>query len=243
VGTVNEERTVVNLKRLATKRALVLGAVVVFVVAAAGAALATTNTVFDPKAERDAFEASVANKLGVTTKQLEDAYKAAALERLDAAVTDGRLTKEQADDIRQHIESGDFLGPFAFGFFGRPHLEMHGPGPFGQLDAAADYLGLTDAQLRDKLFAGQSLTEIAKAQGKSVDGLKNAMLAAAKERLDQAVKDGHLTAAQRDEMLKKVESALDDIVNRSGPPPLGHREFGQPFGLFHDDARFAPPSL
>jgi hypothetical protein len=232
----------VNLKRLATKRTLVLGAVVVFVVAAAGAALATTNAVFDPKAERDAFEASVANKLGVTTKQLEDAYKAAAIERVDAAVADGRLTKEQANELKERIESGDFLGPFAFGF-GRPHLEVHGPGAFGQLDAAADYLGLTDAQLRDKLFAGQSLAEIAKAQGKSVDGLKQAMLAAAKERLDQAVKDGHLTAARRDEMLKNVESALDDIVNRSGPPSMGHREFGLPFGLFHDDARFAPPNL
>jgi hypothetical protein len=232
----------VNVKRLATKPALVIGVAVLAVVALTGAALATTNAVFDPKSERDAFEAAVADKLGVSTQQLEDAFKAAALERLDAAVADGHLTKAQADEIRERIESGEGLVPF--GFFGGPHLEMHGPGPFGHLDAAADYLGLTEAQLSEKLFSGQSLADVAKAQGKSVDGLKKAMLAEAKERLDQAVANGHITAAERDEMLKRLESALDDIVNRSGPPPLGHREFGAPFELFHHDAsRFERPDL
>ena len=80
-----------------------------------------------PKAEQEAFQAAVAEKLGVTTEELQDAYKAASLEQLDAAVEAGRLTEEQADAIRERIESGDFLGPHGFGFFGGHRLRGAGP--------------------------------------------------------------------------------------------------------------------
>ncbi len=42
--------------------------------------------------------------------------------------------------------------------------------------AAARYLGLSPQALRSQLEAGKSLAEIAAAQGKSIDGLKNAIL-------------------------------------------------------------------
>ena len=117
MGTVNDERSPMNLNRLATKRTLVVGAVVLAVCVGAGAAIAATKDVFDPKEEQEAFQAAVAEKLGVTTTELQNAYKAAALEQVDAAVAAGRLTEEQADAIRERIESGDFLGPhFGFGF-------------------------------------------------------------------------------------------------------------------------------
>jgi hypothetical protein len=44
--------------------------------------------------------------------------------------------------------------------------------------AAARYLGLSPQALRSQLEAGKSLAEIAAAQGKSVDGLKNFLLGA-----------------------------------------------------------------
>ena len=219
-----------NLRTNTNTRMLVAGIAALAVVAGAGAAIAASTDTFDPKAERDAFQAAVADKLGVTTQQLENAYRAAALERLDAAVAAGRLTKEQADELRQRIESGE-AGPMG-GMFG-PMGGMHGPGVRvfgGGLDAATDYLGLTEAQLHEKLAAGQSLADIAKAQGKSVDGLKSAMLAEAKDKLDQAVKDGKIAAAQRDEMLQHLEAELDDIVNGSGPSMRHGRGFGFRFG-------------
>ena len=39
--------------------------------------------------------------------------------------------------------------------------------------------------------------------------------------LDQAVADGKLTAAQEATMLADLKSHVDDMVNRSGPPPHG----------------------
>jgi hypothetical protein len=234
MGTVNDERSPMSLKRFATKRTLVAGAVVLAVCVGAGAAIAATKDVFDPKEEQEAFQAAVAEKLGVTTAELEDAYKEAALERLDAAVAAGRLTEEQADEIRERIESGDFLGPLAFGFGPGFGLDVHvegGPGAGVSMESAADYLGVTEAQLHERLRDGQTLAEIAKAEGKSVEGLKQALLAPAKDKLDNAVQKGEITSAQRDEILEKLESGINDLVNGTGPLGPGpgfHHRFGDP---------------
>ncbi|MET0938463.1 MAG: hypothetical protein ABWY51_04480 [Gaiellaceae bacterium] len=230
-----------NLKRLATKRTLVVGAIALAVTLGAGAAVAATSDIFDPKEDQEAFQAAVAEKLGVTTAELQDAYKAAALEQLDAALAAGRLTEEQADAIREQIESGDFLGPRGFGFgFRGPHSHILG-GP-GHLEGAADYLGLTEAELHERLRNGQSLADIAEAEGRSVAGLKRALVATAKERLDQAVEDGGITAAQRDQLLEQLEAKIDDLVNAEGmpgrPPRFGHR-FGGPMNGAY--VPFAPP--
>ena len=211
-----------SASRIATRRTLVICAAAVAVAVGAGAAIAATTKVFDPREDQEAFQAAVAEKLGVTTAELETAYKEAALERLEAAVAAGRITEAEAAAIRERIESGDFMGPHGFGFGGH----VHGPGH--HLTSAADYLGLTGPELHERLRAGDSLADIARAEGKSVEGLKQALLADAKKKLDHAVDEGMLTATQRDEMLERLEAAVDAIVN--GTPPRG-RDFG--FGFRH----------
>ena len=69
----------------------------------------------------------------------------------------------------------------------------------------------------------KTLAQVAAAQGKSVAGLKQALLADAKSHLEQAVKDGEITAAQEQQMLSDLSSHLDDLVNGSLPskPFLG----------------------
>lgn len=86
--------------------------------------------------------------------------------------------------------------------------------------AAADYLGLTPAQLRTQHEAGKSLAQIAAAQGKSVAGLEDAIYAAAKADLDKAVANGRITSAQEQTILVDLKAHIDDIVNHTGPPPL-----------------------
>ena len=193
----------------------------------------------------------------MTQQKLEDAYKAAALERLDAAVKDGRLTQAQANGLRQRIESGDFLGPGlflgprGFGGFGHHGFGPPGFGPFGgKLGAVAQYLGLTLSELATKLQSGQPLADVAKAAGKSVEGLKTAMLSDAKAKLDQAVKDGKLTDAQRDQIVAGLESRIDDLVNRKGfagpDDDFGlrfHHSFFGPRPGNPDDSSFGQSSL
>ncbi len=215
-------------------RILAVAVAALAVAAGSGAAIAASR---GSSPSPTAFLDSVAKHLGISTEKLRDATKAAALEQVDAALEAGTITQAQADALEARIESGEVVPFFGPGFgFGGFHGGMH---PFGdRLSAAADYLGVTEVQLREKLAAGQSLADVAKAQGKSVDGLKQAMLDAAKKNLDQAVKDGGLTQSQADALYSHLKSEIDDIVNgtfrgrhRFGPPHGSHYFGGGPAGI------------
>ena len=99
-----------------------------------------------------------------------------------------------------------------------------GPGPGARADfatAVASYLGVTKAELETARDNGTSLAQLATQNGKTVSGLKAAIYADAKAHLDKDVAAGKLTAAQETSMLANLQSHLDDIVNATGPPPLG----------------------
>ncbi len=214
----------------ASRRALVVGGAALALIVGTGAAVATTTA--DGSSERQAYLAAAAKRLGISVDKLEEALKGAALDRLEAAVAEGRIDADRAAAIRERIESGrGFFGPgFGhFGFHGFGHFGFHGLNGPGILSAAAEYLGLDAQALVDKLRSGQSLADVAKARGKSVDGLKQAILSAVKERLDAAVEDGRLTASQAEEMADRFQSKLDDLVTAA--PPLRpflwpHRRLG-----------------
>ena len=78
------------------------------------------------------------------------------------------------------------------------------------MTAAADYLGLSLTQLRAQLHAGASLADIAKAHGKPVPGLKDAILAAMTSRINASTA---LTAQQKAAMIDQVKSHLDTMIN------------------------------
>ena len=206
-----------------TKQALALGALVAALVIGTGAAVAGGGLGSDD--EQQAFLDSAAKRLGVTPAELKAALQGAYADRLDAAVAAGKLTKEQADALKQRAKDGVPL-------FGGRH---GGPGGFGfhgtaSLGAAAAYLGLTEAELRAELQAGKTLAQVAKAKDKSVDGLEQALAAEAKKKLAAAVKAGTLTQAQADEIEQRLNEHLDDLVNGTGGPGRGHggHRFGGP---------------
>src|SRR5438093_12739451 len=124
------------------KPRLVAGAVAGLAVAGGGAAFAATQ-LGSPKQENQAVVNDAAKQLGVTPSALTAALKKALENRVDAAVAAGRLTKEQGAELKQRIESGDL--PLFFGPRGGPHEH------FGDFDAAASYLRLTEAELRAQL--------------------------------------------------------------------------------------------
>jgi hypothetical protein len=195
---------------MAMRRKVIAGAAAALAVGGAGAGVAATRLADSPSAESKAIVNDAAKSLGVEPSKLEAALKKAFEDRIDAAVAAGRVTKEQGAELKRRIESGDFplFGPPAFGpGFGAPHPFFHG------LDAAASYLGLTEEQLESRLNSGKTLAQIAKAEGKSVDGLKSAMLKDAKAKLDTAVKAGKLTKADEQKVLQDLEQRIDDLVN------------------------------
>ena len=210
---------------MAIRRKVIAGATAAVLVGGAGAGVAATKLGRpSPREESKAIVEDAAKNLGVSPTRLTEAIKKAFSDRIDAAVAAGRLTKEQGDELKQRLDSGDFplFGPPAFGpGFPGPHLFFHG------LDSAASYLGLTEAQLESRLEQGKSLAEIARAQHKSVDGLKAALLADVKTKLDDAVKDGRLTKAKEQQALQDLQKRIDDLVNgKAGLRFRVHEKFG-----------------
>jgi polyhydroxyalkanoate synthesis regulator phasin len=206
------------------KRKVIAGAAAALAVGGTGAGIAATKLNDSPSAESKAIVEDAAKQLGVQPQALSAAIKKALSDRVDKAVADGRLTKEQGAELKKRIAADEFplFGPPAFGpHFGAPHPFFHG------LDAAATYLGLTDAQLRSRLNSGKTLAEIAKAENKSVDGLKTAMQKEAKDKLDATVKAGRLSKDEETQVLKDLNSRIDDLVNAQLRMQFrDHRGFG-----------------
>ena len=200
------------------KRTAVIGAAAALAVAGGGVAYAAATG----GDARDALLRDAAQRLNVTPGELRSALEGAFGDQLDQAVQDGRLTQQQADRMKQALREHGL--PLGGPMMGGPGMHVHFGGPIGPgLDAAAGYLGLTRAELARSLMNGGSLADVARAQGKSVDGLKQALLDAARSDLDRAVADGRLTAAQRDEILRELQEHVDDLVNGTGPGPRGER--------------------
>jgi hypothetical protein len=190
-------------------------------VAGGGAAFAATQD--SPQASSQAALADAARQLGVSEEKLDDALRTALENRVDEAVSAGRLTEDEGERLKDAIESGDVpvlgvpMGGQAHGLPGR------------HLDAAASYLGLTADDLRAELEAGETLADVAQAEDKPVDGLVDALVADERTELDQAVEDGRLTEAQADELLAGAEERMTDLVNGELPgPPDGRFGPGGP---------------
>ena len=226
------------------KRKLAAGAVAALAVAGGGVAIGATQF-GSPKEENQAIVADAAKQLGIAPAKLNDALKKALENRIDAAVAAGRLSKEQGDELKTRIESGELPLFFAGGphgrFAGGPHGRFGHPGP--SLDVVATYLGLTEAELRTELRSGKTLAQIATAHGKTADGLVQALYDAKKKTLDAAVSARRLSHSEEDSLLAGLKQRITDFVNgrfprpfadhrsphgfRNGPPLWGPRDAGR----------------
>ena len=209
---------------------MILGALAVIAVVSGGAAYAASKD-DSPQARSQAIVNDAAGTLGVDPAKLSDALKQALSNQVDAQVAAGKLTKEQGDAIKQRIADGTqpifgspgFGGPRGhfgrFGFGGPGGMrfgfgfDFGGPGLMAGIADVSTYLGLKPAELATQLRSGKSLADIAKAQGKTVDGLKTAITDAATKQLDAAVTAGRLSKEQETKLLAGLTSHLDELVN------------------------------
>ena len=157
---------------------------------------------------------------GKSVSGLIDALVAAEKTEIAAAVTAGRLTQAQADQITSgltaHVTAevnGTAHGP------GGPGGPGFGHGPGGdELTAAATYLGVTETALMTQLQAGKTLAQVADAtSGKSTAGLIDALVAAEKTELAAAVTAGTITQAQSDQIATTLKARFTALVNGTAP--------------------------
>jgi len=233
------------------RRYWIVSGIAVVAVAAAGGAVAATK--FETPTQRsNAIIADAAGRLNIAPGALSSALQKALDDQIDADVAAGRLTQAQGDALKAKVDAGSvpLVGGLGGGF-GRGFGFGHGFGMFrAGLGTVTSFLGITADQLRTELQSGRSLAQIAQEHGKTADDLVSALVAAAKTRLDQAVKDGRLSSDQETTMLGKLQTAIQNLVNRTPPTGWGSQNgprqgFGFGFG-FHFGGRHefggAPPS-
>ena len=128
--------------------------------------------------------ADVASAQSKSVSGLEAALLANLKSDLDADVTAGRITSDRESQILANAKTQIAAQVARKGVAGG--LGVHGDRG-GLEHAAAQYLGLTDAELQAQRQAGKSLAAIATAQGKTVAGLKAALVAQFSSTLDTYV--------------------------------------------------------
>jgi lambda repressor-like predicted transcriptional regulator len=156
--------------------------------------------------------AQVAAAKGKSPDGLKAALVAAIKTKLDAARAAGKLNAAQAARL---LARAPQLVERLVNATPRARAPRMRGAHVGLLRAAATYLGLTNPQLVAELRAGKSLAQVATAKGKSVDGLKQALLAALKTKVEAAVAAGRLPAARAQRLLERAPAHIERLVNRS----------------------------
>jgi len=131
------------------------------------------------------------------------------------------LTAAASKDIATLVDQkGLEPRPGGPGFGRGPHFEVGNP-----FAAAATYLGISESDLRTKLQSGQSLAQVAASiSGKSRDGLIKAIVDADTAKIDQAQKDGKITADQATQLRANLTDRVTRMVDATGFGPRGpHR--------------------
>ncbi len=169
------------------------------------------------------FLDKLAAALGTTTDKLKAAITQARNDTVDQAVKDGKLTQQQADQIKARSADGH-LG-FGFGGPGFDGQGRGGPGGPGfahggpTLDAVAQALGMTTQDLTTQLRSGKTLADLAKGKEQAV---KDAIVNAEKPQLDQAVKNGRITQDRENQILDQIRNSdLSNLHGFGGPGRFG----------------------
>ncbi len=159
----------------------------------------------------------LANRLHVSVSVLQQDKLSAREDVLAQMVKDGKLTQSQATAIEQKLQSHQACTGKGNGA-GRgivlASLKQYLPTIESQV---AGGLKLTSSQLTADLKNGQSLNQIATAQGVTSAQLHTIVLNAVQSAVNQAVKDGNLTQTQATAFMTALQqhpATLDRLFNR-----------------------------
>ena len=180
--------------------------------------------------------ADLAEEKGVEIQALRDAAEAAEktarIEQIEQAVTDGDLTREQADWMIEGIQNGyGMQSGLKFGMLRSDMVEEK-----VGLTAAAEALGMTVDELSNQLWAGETLSSLAEEKGVELTNVQEAMQAArateAKTLIEQAVADGTMTQEQADWLLEGIENGyMNDLGRELGMMGSGRYGGGRGGGM------------
>lgn len=124
---------------------------------------------------------------------------------LQPLLDDGTLDQGQLDAVVAALEEA------------RPEGRRGHHRGFRSFDTLTDVLGVEAEELREALMDGQSVADIAAANGVDVQTVIDALVAEANARLDEAVAAGRIDEADADEKRADIEEKITARVNGEDP--------------------------
>ncbi len=165
---------------------------------------------------KTAFLERVAALLGVDLARLQEAIRDARLELIDEALANGRINEAQAVKARERANNGEGFGRLKerrAGHERRANIRA------GIIETAARAIGISADELKESLKAGNSIADEAAEHGVPLDDVRASILDAAKTKLDAAVANDRIDQDRADATLAKLESRLDDLLNKKRAAP------------------------
>jgi polyhydroxyalkanoate synthesis regulator phasin len=135
---------------------------------------------------------------------------------LDAALTElvenGTLTQEQADAVLAEVQERVDALPDRPGD-GHPWLRLL----YNGVEIAAETIGIEPAELREALRNGQSIAEVAEANGVAPDAVVVALVEAGNAAIDEAVANGRIDEERAAELRENLPEHAQIFVDRNRP--------------------------
>lgn len=190
---------------------------------AAAAKLGLSVDELSAKLKAGELLADLADKAGVDLQAVRDAVEKANLaarrDSIEKAVSDGKLSREQADWMLKGLEQG-FAPRFDLSRVGRLF------GSQTDQEIVAQALGMTVEQLSTQLWGGRTLADLAKRAGVDLEQIQKAIASAhaqaMRDRIEELVQQGKLTRERADWMLEGLEKGYRSQMP-SRPDMFGKR--------------------
>lgn len=166
--------------------------------------------------------ATIASQHGSSASALESTLLADAKSSVQSALADGRLTTAEASQIESRLGAlVDRLVTATPGEFSHaPGAWRHSGTPGGLMGSlmsdAAETLHVSTSELESDLQSGKTLATVAKDQGVSVSQLESTLTQDLKSEMQNAVKDGRVSASLASELESHLSAMVSHWVDGTG---------------------------
>ncbi|MCB9435886.1 MAG: hypothetical protein H6673_02700 [Anaerolineales bacterium] len=187
------------------------------VVETAATALGMTPAEFIATVEVGQSYADVITANGGDLAQITADAKAAAIVSIDTALADGKITAEQAENMRANLDTAleQILN------HPRADRDMRDIAIVNLVrityQSAADALGVQPLDIIQNAEDGQSLNDYLAAQGADAAAVKAATVTSATEIINTALADGKINQEQADRLIAGLDAAIDRILDAPIP--------------------------
>jgi uncharacterized protein (DUF433 family) len=163
--------------------------------------------------------ADVATAHDVEPQAVVDALVAAGNQRIDTAVTNGRIDADRAATIKERLPrraerlvNGDVERRTA-----RHKARRHARR--GAFALAATTIGVEPKELAAQVRDGKSVADVARDHDVEPQAVVDAIVTAASERIDRAVAKGRIDADRAAQLKERVAARVADRIERTRPAP------------------------